>query len=136
MTLPVFYTQLSLVLTSAMLCVIFYLAWTSLDEKPHALTWSAAFLASAIYWLVILMPGVFPSHESWWLTANVFGFVLITLGLRGHSERTNCSYLPKNLWPYAVVAYGGVVWATAVKPHAGFSVAILPFCALSWNPSQ
>jgi diguanylate cyclase (GGDEF)-like protein len=129
MTSPVFNIQLSLVLTSLMIATIFFLAWRTLGYRPHALNWSIAFLAATIYWLLTMFPGWFPNFESWWLTANAFGFVLVTLGLRAHCQRTNCWYLPANLWPYSVLLYGAVVWFTAIRPHAGLSVAVLPFVA-------
>jgi len=128
-TSPVFYVQLSLVMTSAMIAVIFFLAWKTLGEKPHVLNWSIAFVAATLYWLLNMTPGWFPNFESYWLTASVFGFVLVTLGLRGHCQRTNCAFVPKNLWPISGLLYLVVVWATAVKPHAGLSVAVLPFAS-------
>ena len=129
MTSPVFFTQLSLVLTSLMISVIFNLAWKTLGQKNYALHWSVAFLASSTYRLLIMKPGLFTNFEVYWLTANVFGFILVTLGLRGHCERTDCQFLPKNLWPYSALIYGGVVLTTVVWPHAGLSVSILPFFA-------
>ena len=129
MTSPVFYTQLSLVLTSLMISIIFYMAWKTLGQKPYALNWSLAFLASSTYWVLIMLPGLFANFEIYWLTANVFGFVLVTLGLRGHCQRTRFKYLPDNLWPYAALFYGTVVVTTVVWPHAGLSVSILPLVA-------
>ena len=127
MTSPVFNIQLSLVLTSLMIATIFLIAWKSLGHRLHALTWSFAFLAGAIFWFLVMFPGWFPNFESWWLGANAFGFALVTLGLRAHCQRTDCRYLPKSLWPAAAICYAAVVWTTVVQPHAGLSVAILPF---------
>ena len=129
MTSPVFYTQLSLALTSLMISVIFYLAWKTLGQKAHALNWSIAFLASSVYWLLIMMPGPFPNFESYWLTTNAFGFVLVTLALRGHCQRTDCQHLPKNLWPFSAVVFAGLAAVTVLWPHAGLSVALLPLYA-------
>ena len=83
---PVQYTQLSLLLTSMMISIIFFLAWRSLGRKLHALNWSLAFLASAIYWGLIMMEDVFPNFEANWLMANAFGFVLVTLALQAHCQ--------------------------------------------------
>ncbi len=124
---PVQYTQLSLLLTSLMISIIFFLAWSSLGRKPHALNWSLAFLASTFYWGLVMMEEVFPSFESNWLAANACGFVLVTLALQAHCQRTNCKFLPRNLWPYAGLCYAVVVWATMISPHGGLSVAALPF---------
>lgn len=124
---PVQYTQLSLLLTSLMISIIFFLAWKSLGRKKHALNWSLAFLASTVYWGLVMAEDLFPSFEANWLTANAFGFALVTLALQAHCQRTNCKFLPRHLWPYGLACYGVVVWATLVGKHGGFAIASLPF---------
>ena len=128
-TSSVIYIQAALGMTSLMIAIIFYMAWKTLGEKAWALNWAIAFLSSTLYWLVNLSAKLFPSHEMYWLTANALGFAMITLALRGHCQRTNCRILPKNLWPFAIILYTGVLWTTVVKPHAGLSAAVLPTVA-------
>jgi diguanylate cyclase (GGDEF)-like protein len=129
---PVIYIQAALCTTSLIIAIIFFMAWKTLGDKPWALNWSIAFVASTLYWLISLVSEQFPNHTSYWLLANAFGFAMITLALRGHCQRTNCANLPDNLWPYASLLFAGVFWTTAIQPHAGFSAAILPFaCAIS-----
>jgi diguanylate cyclase (GGDEF)-like protein len=118
--------QAALGIVSLMISIIFYMAWKTLGEKPWALRWAMAFVASTIYWLAHLCSGQFPSHEAYWLTANAFGFGMITLSLRGHCERSECKYLPDNLWPISILIFTGVMWTTIVTPNAGLSAAILP----------
>ena len=118
--------QAALGIVSVMISIIFYMAWKTLGEKPWALRWSMAFVASAIYWFVHLCAGYFYSFETYWLTANAFGFAMITLSLRGHCERSQCKYLPDNLWPVSILIFTGVMWTTLVTPNAGLSAAILP----------
>jgi len=118
--------QAALGIVSLMISIIFYMAWKTLGEKPWALRWATAFMASAIYWLVHLCAGYFHSYETYWLTANAFGFAMVTLVLRGHCERTQCKYLPDNLWPVSILIFTGVMWTTLVTPNAGLSAAILP----------
>ncbi len=125
-TSAVIYIQAALGIVSLMISIIFYMAWKTLGEKPWALRWAMTFVASTIYWLAHLCANYFPSHETYWLTANAFGFAMITLALRGHCERSQCQYLPKNLWPVSILIYTGVMWTTLVTPHAGLSAAILP----------
>jgi len=126
---PVTYMQATLGTTSLIIAIIFYLAWKTLGEKPWSLNWSIAFVASTLYWSVHMAADLFPSHVVYWLLANAFGLATIALAMRGHCQRTNCQYLPHNLWPYAIFAYAAVLWTTVVHPHAGLSAAILPFCA-------
>jgi diguanylate cyclase (GGDEF)-like protein len=125
-TSPNAYILIGLALNSAMLSVIFFLAWKTQGNKPHALTWSLAFLAATGQWSFNIASSVFPTFESYWLTVNAFGMVVITLGLRGHCQRTNCPILPKNLWPYAAAIYATIFWFTVIEKHVGLRTAILP----------
>ena len=126
MTSPVVYILVALTLTSAMISVIFFLAWKLLGEKPYALSWAVAFLAATCQWAFNLGYGLFPDFETYWITANTFALVVVTLGIRGHCQRTNCKILPDNLWPYAGIVYVAIVWTTVVDPHVGLRTAILP----------
>ena len=117
----------ALVLNTAMLSVIFLIAWKTQGEKPYALTWSLAFLAAAGQWSFNLASSAFPSFEAYWLTVNALGLAAITLGLRGHCQRTDCQILPNNLWPYASLIYVSILWFTVVEQHVGLRTAILPF---------
>ena len=125
-TSAVNYIQAALGIVSLMISIIFYMAWKMFGEKPWALRWAMAFVVSTIYWLVHLCSAQFYSYETYWLTANAFGFAMVTLALRGHCERSNCQYLPDNLWPVSTLIFTGVMWTTLVIPHAGLSAAILP----------
>lgn len=126
---PVVYIQAALGIVSLMIAVVFYMAWKTLGERPWALRWSMAFTALTVYWLAHMSAGKFPSFETYWLTANAFGFASLTLALRGHCERTNCQYLPKNLWPASILVFTGVMWTTLVDQHIGLSAAIFPAVA-------
>jgi diguanylate cyclase (GGDEF)-like protein len=126
MSSPFSYIVFSLMITSAALSVIFFMAWRNFGRKDHALTWSFAFLAGTLQWLCVLQSNAFPTSEAYLLTENAFSMVLITLGLRGHCQRTECKRLPKNLLPYAVAVYALVAWHTVVEPHIGIRMAIVP----------
>jgi diguanylate cyclase (GGDEF)-like protein len=125
-TSPIAYILVGLALNSAMLSVIFFLAWKTQGNKPYALTWSLAFLAATGQWSFNIAGNAFPGFESYWLTVNAFGILVITLALRGHCQRTDCRILPKNLWPYAAAIYVVIVWFTIVEKHVGLRTAILP----------
>jgi len=126
MTSPVAYIVVALTLTSAMISVIFFLAYRTLGKKPYALSWSVAFLAATCQWSINLLAPQFSSFESYWLTVNAFALVVVALWLRGHCQRTNCQRLPENLWPYAGLVFGAIVWTTVFSPNIGLSTAIVP----------
>lgn len=125
-TSPGTYILIAMAMTSAMLTVIFYLTWKTQGKQMHALTWSLASLAVTGQWCVSLMAGWFPSFESYWVTVNAFGLAVITLAMRGHCQRTDCNYLPKNLWPFSGAILAVIVWFTYGSPHVGLRTGILP----------
>ncbi len=125
----VFYIVVAMMLASATLSIIFFIAWKTLGRKAYALSWSLGFFCASLQWFFNLQRDWFPSFESYWLTINSLALVLITLGLRGHCQRTNCQHLPSNLWPFAGVVYTGIVWTTAIDPHVGLSIALVPASA-------
>lgn len=129
MTSPVFYILVSLMLTSAMMSLIFFLIWKTLGEKPYALSWAIGFLAATAQWFISLVPNWFPSYEMYWLMINALALVVVTLGLRGHRQRTDCKFVPKALWPFAVAVFAGVVWTSLVDRHLGISTALIPVAA-------
>lgn len=126
---PVFYIIVAMMLASATLATVFFLIWRTQGEKPYALTWSVGFLAAFGQWSFYLMRDFFPDQPTWWLTVNALALVLITLGLRGHCQRTHCQTLPNNLWPYAVAFYAVIFWTTVVQQHVGMSMAVAPAVA-------
>ena len=123
---PVFYILISMVFTSTALSVIFFLAWKTQGEKPYALSWSIAFMAATMQWFVTLNAVWFSSAEVHWLLVNALALVLITLSIRGHSQRTGFDYLPDNLWPYTGAVFAVIVWTTVVDPHVGWRTALVP----------
>lgn len=129
MSSPFFYIIFSLMISSAALSAIFFIAWSNFGRQQHALTWSAAFFAGMLQWAVTLNAGQFPSNEAYLLAENAFSIILITLGLRGHCQRTNCKWLPGSLFPYAAVVYAVVAWHIVVEPHAGIRLAVIPVYA-------
>jgi len=126
MVSPFFYIVFSLTVTSAVLSLAFFMAWMNFGRQPHALTWSAAFLAATLQWLSVMNAGAFPSTETFLLAENAFSTALVTLGVRGHCQRTNCKLLPKNLWPYALAVYSVVAWAILIEPNVGVRMATVP----------
>lgn len=129
MTSQVYYIIVAMMLASATLSIIFFIAWKTMGEKAYALSWSVAFLAAACQWFFNLWSNLFPSFETYWLTVNAFAIVVITLGIRGHCQRTHCQYLPRNLWPISGLIFAGVIWATVVNPNIGLRTAIVPAAA-------
>ncbi len=126
MNSPVFYILVSMVFTSAALSIIFFIAWQTQGKKPYALSWAVGFVAATLQWLINLRAEWFSNPAFYWLIANALALVLITLSVRGHCQRVQCTLLPRNLWPYAGGIYTVIVWTTIVEPHVGWRTALVP----------
>ena len=129
MTSPVVYILVALTLTSAIICVTFWIAWRTLGRKPYALSWCLAFAAATLQWGFNLAIPLFPNFESYWLVVNGLAVIVITLGLKGHCQRTQLDWLPDNLWPYAALVFAAVAWITLYLHHVGLAIAFLPAVA-------
>ena len=123
---PFSYIFVSLMISSAALTIVFFLAWNNFGRQAHALTWSMAFLAGTLNWATTLSAGFFPTVESYLLLENAFAVAMITLGLRGHCQRTQCRLLPGNLFPAAALLYVAIAWFTVAQPHHGIRLGLVP----------
>jgi diguanylate cyclase (GGDEF)-like protein len=126
---PVYYIIVAMMFASFTLSIIFFMAWKTQGKKPYALSWSIGFLGATGQWFFNLHADWFTVPETHWLMVNAFAMVLITLGIRGHCQRTECRRLPKNLWPYAGLVYATIVWTSVIDPHVGISKALVPATA-------
>jgi diguanylate cyclase (GGDEF)-like protein len=131
MSSPIFYIVFSLMVSSAALAVTFYIAWRNFGRQAHALTWSGAFFVGFLQFATTLNAYTFPSEQVYLLFENALAISLITLGLRGHCQRTRCGWMPQNLIPYATAVYMVTVWFTLFEPHAGIVRGIAPLYAAS-----
>jgi diguanylate cyclase (GGDEF)-like protein len=123
---PVFYIEVSMVFASLALTVVFFIVWKSFGKKRYALTWSAAFMAATLQWMMHLFATPLVGQEMYWLMTNALAMTMITLGIRGHCQRTECQFLPTRIWPYTAVLYAVIVWSIVISPHTGLRVAIVP----------
>lgn len=132
MTSPFFYIIFSLMITSAALSVIFFIAWSNFGRPAHALSWSLAFLAGAVQWAVTLNSDAFPTEEAYLVAEHAFGIAMITLILQGHCQRTFRACAPRLLMPAAITVFALACWYILVDPHEGIHHAIVPaFAAIT-----
>jgi diguanylate cyclase (GGDEF)-like protein len=129
MNSPVYYIIVAMMFASGTLSFIFFMTWMTQGKKPYALSWSVGFLAAAAQWFFNLQSHWFETGEAHSLTVDAFALILTTLIIRGHCQRTNCKRLPKNLWPFTLIIYAGIVWTTLYDPHVGISTALVPATA-------
>ena len=123
---PVFFILISLAMTSAMLSVIFFMAWTTQGHKQHALTWSATFAVATVQWLINIFAGSFPTEEIYWLIVTAVTLVTVSLALLGHCQRVGARWKAcRSLFP-PVLCFAAIAWFTYGSPHVGLRFGLGP----------
>ena len=122
---PVFFILVSLTFTSAMLSVIFLMAWKTQGHKKYALTWSITFAVATIQWTVNLFAGSFPTHELYWVVVNAITLGTVSLGMLGHCQRVHSQFKVCRLWFPPVLCYALLVWFTYGAPHVGLRTGLV-----------
>ena len=123
---PTAYLIVSLCLTSALLSIIFWIAWRSFGRQRHALTWSLAFAVATVQWVVNLNVASFGDWRVYWTVVNAIPIVAVTLALIGHRQRAELAPLVSPLALGGTAVWAGVVWFTWVQPHVGLQMALQP----------
>ena len=123
---PVSLILISLVFTSAMLALIFYLAWRTGGRQPHPLSWSITFALATVQWIFNLMHDRFPSPEFHWILVNTIGLLAISFAVLGHCQRVARPVAPHLLWGLPSAALLVITWFTVVQPHVGIRMAVGP----------
>ena len=117
----------TMLIFSIMLSIIFYLAWKTIDNVPHALSWSVLYFMVAITYVVSAARDLFPSHELYWMLVNAVSLTIQGLALIGFRQRANLLPCPKSLIVYLVAVEVLIFWSTYISHHIGMAMAITPF---------
>ena len=112
-----------------MLCAIFFLAWKTMPNSPHALTWSILYFLTFINYLLNAGRDYFPSREFYWLLVNAVTLAIQALALIGFRQRAQLPPLPKCLLFYFLSIEILIYWFTYVDHHMGLRMAFTPFSA-------
>ncbi|MEX0298837.1 MAG: ATP-binding protein [Kordiimonas sp.] len=125
---------LSLTFGSAMMSVVFLIAWYSFDRKPHALAWSVTFGLATIQWLGNLLnrtPDFFPNFLTYWLLVSGLSYIVLATGFSGYLLRAGFRVPVKSLFAGVLIAEGLTWWSALPGGHYGFSMAIGPICGVA-----
>lgn len=116
----------SLLISSIMLSVIFLFAWRTMGRKPHALTWSLAFVFGASQWAGNLVRSHFPSHDIYWVTVGALGMITVSLGLVGHRQRVGKSTAVVPLGIAGLMFFVSLAALTFLGNHDGWKLSVGP----------
>ncbi len=120
------YIFVAQLLITLMLSVVFFLIWRTVDPKPHALSWSLAFLVMAGCAVLNAARDVFPSGELYWVVVNAGSLTAQALAVIGFAQRAG-RRPPRYLLPLLVLAGVLVVLFTYPMSHMGLRMVIIPY---------
>jgi len=126
---PIAYLLISLAFTSALLSVVFLMAWASFGRRSYVLAWSGAFLVAAIQYVLNLPPvwhAILPNEASYWLAVNATSFLAVSLAFLGHRQRVGLRTRVPWLVGVALAGEAVIAWFTVVHPHYGIRTALGP----------
>jgi len=121
---PIFFTLVTLFLTSIIWAIIFLMSWYTLGKKTYALIWSGAFIVSACQWATVLAKSWFSSDITYWMLATSFSMLSVLLGTWGHCMRTKANINVPYLCIFAVLVSLAVYYFKVISPHIGLSMSL------------
>ncbi|MCW8998977.1 MAG: hypothetical protein OQK04_09705, partial [Kangiellaceae bacterium] len=124
------YIFVTMLFFSIMLSVIFFIAWKTMEDSPHALTWSIVFLIAIINSIFNVGRELFPNRDIYWILVNATSLLQQGLALAGFRQRARLPAFPAWLIGYLVFIELLIIWFTIVDHHMGLRMAFTPFSAV------
>lgn len=129
--------------SSAMLAVIFWVAWMGFGRKTHFIVWSLAFLISTLQWVLATQGSQFfsaqPLQDVHWWMINTLGLLFVSLLFVGHWLRAGLDIFGvsfKILIGVALLVEFLLGWYAFFDPQESLRVVIIPvyvFILLGWS---
>ncbi len=124
----VFVAQLAI---SAMLAVIQFVVWRTVERRPHALFWALTFTVATLNGATNAASGLFPNRLVYWVLVNALSVSIPVLALLGFRSRAGLRLRWPLLLGLAVCAELVVVWFTLVDHHMGLRMFVAPAFAFA-----
>ena len=125
----VFFIQITLLVISSTLSVIFFMAWQTMGKKKYTLIWAATFLIISIQRTFNIAKAEIAPYELYWMIVCALSMASVVMGAWGHFLRTHFRLPIKYLVYGSVVFLGLTFYFTVVAPHVGLRMSLYIF----WN---
>ncbi len=116
---------IAMALTSALLCLVFAVAWSSLGRPRHALTWSLTFALATAQWSTNVFRDWFPEVWHYWAASNLFAFAAATAATIGHLQRLQRP-ITWRVWAVPIAATVVLIFAITPPAHDGLRMGLAP----------
>ncbi|WGL15036.1 GGDEF domain-containing protein [Microbulbifer bruguierae] len=124
------YIYITMLLTSAMLCSIFLIAWITIERKLHTILWSILYGVSIVNMLMNATKDWMPNPEIYWMLVNATSLIVQGLAISGYRNRAGLNPLPRSILGYLLLVEVSIGYFTLVNHHMGLRVALTPLSSV------
>ncbi len=116
---------------SLMLTVVFFLAWRTVEPRPHTLSWTILFGVATLQYclnaLANLLAWEGSARDVYWIVVNALSLCVQGLAWAGFRQRAGLRGWPRYLVAGLVVVELLVIWFTVVAVHQGLRMVLIPW---------
>jgi len=123
----IFFIELTLLITSSALAIIFYTAWRTMGKQKYSLIWTVAFLVIVLQRIFNINKDVFDSHTLHWMIVCSLSVLSVVLGAWGHILRTKSQFNLNYLFGSCLLVILMTFYFTKIDHHVGLSMSIYVF---------
>lgn len=123
----ILFIELTLLITSSALAIIFYTAWRTMGKQKYSLIWTVAFLVIVIQRIFNINKAEFDSHTLYWMIVCILSVSSVVLGAWGHILRTKSQFNLNYLFGSCLLVILMTFYFTEIEHHVGLSMSIYVF---------
>ncbi|WNC70909.1 ATP-binding protein [Thalassotalea psychrophila] len=123
----IFFIELTLLITSSTLAIIFYTAWRTMGKQKYSLIWTITFLVIVLQRIFNLNKVSFDSHTLYWMIVCSLSVLSVVLGTWGHILRSQTKFNLNYLFGSCFIAILMTFYFTKIEHHVGLSMSIYVF---------
>lgn len=124
---PVLFIQLTLMIISLTLAIIFAMAWKSMGRKTYTLIWAITFVVIVVQHTANIFQDAISPFWAYWVFVCILSMMSASMGAWGHILRTQTN-VPKYLLPGGLAVFALLTfYFTAIDHHVGLRMSLYIF---------
>lgn len=122
-----------------MLAVVFFLAWKTIERKPHTLAWALLYVVAACNGVLNALNDLFPNRDLYWVIVNAVSLLTQWLAWEGYRSRAGRKAFNVGIVAWFIGVELLVILFTLVMPHMGLKMVMIPYSgglvllAIAWT---
>lgn len=123
----ILFIELTLLTTSSILAIIFYLSWRTMGREQYSLIWTLTYVAIVFQRIFNINKGEFDSPELHWMIVCTLSVLSVVLAAWGHILRSENKLPIKYIFGSSAIILFLTFYFTAIEPYAGLSMSLYVF---------